>query len=133
MADPDAPGAELAVAGLDFVFPGVYPEERGVRADAPVVGTLVQDVTGCQLDVSQGWHCLKIYKEMSKIIIKNKQKKQIKFRYSPWTSGGGSTFCVFSRSICSTACKNRFRIEKHTHYSHLIAFFTYRISFTCEQ
>jgi hypothetical protein len=25
--------------------------------------------------------------------------------YSLWTSGGGSTFSVFRRSICSTACR----------------------------
>ena len=69
VADPGVPGGDrAAVPGLDVVVvvvvvrgaPEMYTEELGVHLDAPVVGPLVQDATGCQFHASLEYDFLQL-------------------------------------------------------------------------
>lgn len=122
MQPPDGPVADPGVSEGGHAGPGfhltvhcvvvvgeVYPEELVVQTDALVDGPVVQDVPGCQLHGLLGQRFLQL-QQIS--IFKSKEDTKnptISYKttdnYSPRTSGGGSAFCDFSLSICSTAYK----------------------------
>lgn len=111
---PGATGGAPAGPGFDCVAPGVpevYLEQSGVQHDALVAGLPVSLAA--------------VYRQRGFLEVRYFQLKQrqrlanpdfylqlvdfLKIHpYSPTTSGGGSSFCDFRRSMCSTAWKLMF-------------------------
>lgn len=106
---PGATEGAPAGPGFDCVAPGVpevYLEEFGVQRDALVAGPPVSlaavyqqreflEVRFLQLKQRQRFGNLDFYLQLDDFTKIHP--------YSPTTSGGGSSFCDFRRSMCSTA------------------------------
>lgn len=102
---PAGPGFDFAVGGV----PEVYREDFGDQRDAPVAALPVSSAAGDRR---------REFLEVRFLQLKHRWRFGIPDfhlwtafetrQYSPTTSGGGSSFCDFRRSMCSTACKMMF-------------------------
>lgn len=106
---PGGTGGALAGPEFDFVargVPEVYLEDFGVRHDSLVAALPAPSAAGYQGHAFLEVHFLQLKQRQkfgnSDFYLQLDDLTKI-HQYSPTTSGGGSSFCDFRRSMCSTA------------------------------